>query len=131
MAEADVDVLRRFVAALNGGDVEATVEVFDREVIFEPRRASVQGAYIGHDGIREWLADTKESFAAYRFEVEHRDLGDGRVLSTGGLHVRGQGSGIDTEAPVASIAVVRDGKILRLKDYGEPREAIHAAGLEK
>jgi hypothetical protein len=64
MAANNLDVVRRNVAAVNRGDVAATVESFDPGIVFEPQRASV-------------------------------------------------------------------GKILRLKDYGESRKALEAAGLRE
>jgi ketosteroid isomerase-like protein len=132
MSEENVEVLRRTTDALNRADIEAVVEEFDPHVIFEPLRAAVQGTYRGHAGIREWLADTKDSFAAFRLDVaDHRDLGDDRVLAIGILHVRGQGSGVETEVPTAAIATFRNGKILALKDYGDRRKALEAAGLEE
>lgn len=129
MSEENVEVVRKNVDAVNRGDVEAAVETFDPDVVFEPQRASVQGAYRGHAGIREWLADTRENFAAYRLDLDHRDLGEDRVLSIGSLHFRGQGSGVETEVPIAAIALLRDGKVVRLKDFGDRRKALAAAGL--
>ncbi len=76
------------------------------------------------------MADTRESFAAFRLDItDHRDVGDNRVLSIGSLHVRGQGSGAETEPPTAAIATLRNGKVVRLKDYGDRRKALKAAGL--
>jgi len=117
-----LDVVRRSVDAVNGGDIEAAVDTFHPEIVFEPQRASVQGAYVGHEGIREWFADTRENVAAYRLELQHRDLGGGRVLSLGGLHIQGRGSGIDTTLPVASIAVLRDGKGLPPQGLRRPAQ---------
>jgi ketosteroid isomerase-like protein len=132
MSEENVEVVRKLIDAVNRGDIEAVLETFDPDVTFEPLRASVQGTYRGHAGIREWLADTRESFAAFRLDVpDVRDLGDDRVLSIGSLHVRGQGSGAETEVPTAGLATLRNGKVVRLKDYGDRRNALEAAGLRE
>jgi ketosteroid isomerase-like protein len=132
MSEENVDVMRRTEEALNSGDDEAVVETFDPDVVFEPQRASVQGTYRGHDGVRDWLADTRENFAAFRlFITERRDLGDDRVLSIGTLRFRGQGSGVETEVPTAAVVTLRNGKIVRLKDYGDRSKALEAAGLSE
>jgi ketosteroid isomerase-like protein len=129
MSEDHLEVVRRSIDGLNRGDVEAVLEAFDPDVLFEPQRAAMQGTYRGHAGVREWMADTAESFSAFRLDLDHRDLGEGRVLSVGSLHLRGQGSGVETEVPVASIATVRDGTIVRLKDYGDRPKALEAAGI--
>src|SRR3954462_9653887 len=118
MSQENVEIVRRSEEALNSGNDEAVIEVFDPDVVFEPRRASVQGTYRGHAGIRDWLADTRENFAAFRLIItDRRDLGDGRVLSIGTVRFRGQGSGVETEVPTAAVVTIRDGKIVRLKDY--------------
>jgi ketosteroid isomerase-like protein len=132
MSEENLEVTRRGVEAVNGGDDDAVVETFHPDVVFEPRRASMQGTYRGHAGVREWLADTRENFAAFRLVItDRRDLGDDRVLSIGTLYVRGQGSGVETEVPTAAIAAFRDGTIVSLKDYGDRSKALEAAGLSE
>jgi ketosteroid isomerase-like protein len=129
MSQENVEVVRMSVDAANRGDVEGVLEFYDPDVVFEPQRAAVQGAYRGHAGVREWMADTAENFSDFRLDLDHRDLGEGRVLSVGSLHLRGQGSGVETEVPVATIATVREGRIVRNKDYGDRRKALEAAGL--
>ena len=59
-----------------------------------------------------------------RLEVSYRDLGDGRVLVSGTLHIRGQGSGIEAELPTAAIATFQDGTIMELKDHVEVSKAL-------
>jgi ketosteroid isomerase-like protein len=132
MSEENVEVVRKLIDAVNEGNVEAAVETFDPEAVFEPLRASVQGTYRGQAGIRDWLADTRENFAAFRLDItDIRDLGDNGVLSAGSLHVQGQGSGVETDVPTAAIATLRNGKVVSLKDYGDRRKALEAAGLSE
>jgi ketosteroid isomerase-like protein len=118
------------VEAINNGDVEALLEHTDPEVVWEPRRALVQGAYRGHEGIRAFFADNEENFEKFRAAIEEvRDLGDGRVLVLGSLHILARGSGIETDIPMAGIAEFRDGLAIRWKDYGDRATALEAAGL--
>jgi hypothetical protein len=48
---ADLDQFSRGLEALNQGDVETFLEGMHPEIEFIPRRAPVQGAYHGHDGL--------------------------------------------------------------------------------
>ncbi len=127
---ASTDVFIHGAELVSRGDVEALLEINDEEIELEPRRAATEGTFRGHDGIRRFFADTRESFD--RFELDYtdvRDLGDGRVLGLGVIHIRGRGSGVETDVPTAVIATFREGRMTHFKDYGEHSDALAAAGL--
>ncbi len=50
------------MAAFNARDVDTMLERFDPDVEWRPLRSETEGAYRGHDGIREWIAETAELF---------------------------------------------------------------------
>ncbi len=132
MSQENVGTFRAGEDAINRGDLEAALELVDPEVVFEPLRAPVSGAYYGPDGIRKFFADTADSFD--RFRVEHRDirdLGDDRVLAIGTMQARVRQGGVETEATSAGIATYRGGRLVRWKDYGDRAEALKAAGLSE
>ena len=132
MSQENVETFRAGEDAINRGDLEAALALVDPEVVFEPLRAPVSGAYYGPDGIRKFFADTADSFD--RFRVEHRDirdLGDDRVLAIGTMHARVRQGGVETEATSAGIATYRGGRLVRWKDYGDRAEALKAAGLSE
>ena len=120
-------MIRRASEAISAGDVEAALALADPELVFEPLRAEVQGAYLGHEGLRRFLADNAESFDFFRLTIEDvEDLGAGRYLVTGVLRFRGAGSGLETEVGSASIVTVRDGRIATYKDHGDRATALAA-----
>src|SRR5687767_7348618 len=115
MSGENVEAARRFVEAVNSGDVEAALRVCHSELIFEPLRAATEGAFVGHDGIRAFLTDTLNTFEIFQVEpADVRDLGD-RVLGIGSIRVRGRGSGVETDIPTAAIAEFQDGLMWRYK----------------
>ncbi len=131
MSEKNVEVGQRFTDAVNRGDVEAALSHVHPEVVFEPRRAETEGAFVGRDGLTEFLVDTTEIFEFFRVEhIDIRDLGD-RVLAIGSIRIRGRGSGVETDIQTASISEYRDGMLCRFKDYGSPAAALEAAGLSE
>jgi uncharacterized protein len=131
MSEENVELFRRGTDALERGDVALVEELVDPDVIFEPLRAPVSGTYRGHEGIRQFIADTAESFDIFRFDrPEIRDLGD-RVLAIGTLHIRAREGGIETDVPTAGIATYRNGRLIHWKDFGDRRKALDAAGLSE
>ena len=128
---SNVEVIERLADAINRGDIEAVIDCYDPEVDYSPMRATLRGAYKGHEGVREWWADTQESFAAFSLDPEEiRDIGNDRVLAIGILRTRGQESGVETSVDTASVIELRDGRIVALKDYGDRAEARRAAGVE-
>lgn len=131
MSQENIEAARAFVDALNRGDIEGGLRFVHPEVVYEPLRAATEGAFVGHDGLRQFWADTTEVFELFQVEyADLRDLGD-RVLGIGSISVRGRGSGVETDIPTAGIAEYRDGLLWRFKDYGEARRALEAAGLRE
>jgi ketosteroid isomerase-like protein len=133
MSQQNVEHFQRANDALERGEVDDVLleELIDPDVIFEPLRAPVSGSYRGHEGIRQFIADTAESFDVFRFDrPDIRDLGD-RVLAIGTLHIRARHSGVETDVPTAGIATYRDGRLVHWKDFGEREKALEAAGLSE
>jgi ketosteroid isomerase-like protein len=129
MSRENVEAARRFTEAVNARDVEAAVQLVQPDLVFVPLRAATEGAFMGHEGLRRFLADTVETFETFQVDYpDIRDLGD-RLLMIGSIRVRGRASGVETDIPSAAIAEVRDGLFSRYEDYGEARLALEAAGL--
>jgi ketosteroid isomerase-like protein len=130
MSKDNVETFRRLVDAVNRRDLDGVLRCMDPAVEFIPRRAAVQGAYRGHDGVRDYLADTLENFDLYEVHNEEiRDLGD-RVLAFDTLRIRGKESGVEVSVPTAIVAMFRDGKIVRFEDFGERSKALKAAAAK-
>ncbi len=133
MSQENVD---RFVAtaeAFNRRDVAALFTFFDPEVEFEPQQAALQGTYVGHEGVGEWLRDLAEHYdpeSGHIHLVDVRDLGD-LIFATGTLRFAGKVSGIQTEVPLAIVARFRAGRITYFKDYDDKGEALEAVGLSE
>jgi uncharacterized protein len=131
MSQENLALMDRAFNAFGEQDVEGFVRCMDPEVEFEPRLAGVEGSYRGHDGIRQFMADGSEVMELRRTDVDEvRDLGD-QVLALGTFHVRGRESGAEDATPFALLGMVRDGRFVKLKDYGGSAEALEAAGLSQ
>jgi len=125
-----VETFRRNNEAVNRRDLEAFLFDMDPEIEFIPRRAAVQGVYRGYEGMRKYFADNAESFDLYQVSHdEFRDLGD-RLVAFGTVRARGKESGVEVTTPTAIVVTFRDGKMVRVQDYGERSEALKAVGLE-
>jgi len=130
MSQENVETFRRNNEAVNRRDLEAFLFDMDPEIEFIPRRAAVQGVYRGYEGMRKYFADNAESFDLYQVSHdEFRDLGD-RLVAFGTVRARGKESGVEVTTPTAIVVTFRDGKMVRVQDYGERSEALKAVGLE-
>ena len=100
------------------------------ECVFEPLRSATEGAFVGHEGMRRFLADTAETFELFKATyTDVRDLGEDRLLAIGTIRMRGRGSGVESDVLSAAIVEFRDGRMMRYKDYGDARLALQKAGL--
>jgi hypothetical protein len=80
MSEENVEAFKRGNDALERGEVDDALleELIHPDVVFEPLRAPVSGAYRGYGGMRQFIADTAEIFDVFWFDrPEIRDLGVG------------------------------------------------------
>jgi|SRR5947207_2220184 uncharacterized protein len=131
VSEENVEIARRLIEAVNSGDVEGVLQCMDPAIEFVPKRAEVQGAYRGHEGVREYLIDTAENFDLYQVDNEElRDLGD-RVLVCDTLRIRGKESGVEVATSTAIVLTFRGGKIARFEDFGERSKALEAIGISE
>lgn len=117
--------------AFNRDDIEAGLEIYDPDVVFETQASEMEGAFVGHDGVRGFIASIDDHYEDVQIQYQDvRDLGD-RVLALGTMRTVGKGSGITQETPLAIVASFRDGRITAFKDYGEKDRALEAAGLSE
>jgi ketosteroid isomerase-like protein len=87
--------------------------------------------YRGHEGIHAFMREVDEAFADVRVDLgEIHDLGE-RIVVIGHLHARGRSSGAETESPIAWVADFKGGKVIWMRDYLDPNEALDAVGLSE
>ena len=134
MSEENVEVCKRLAEAITRRDTEAAIKYIHPQVEFHS--AIIGGAegnaYQGHEGFRQWLA---ESFAAFEElrplgPQEYRDLGD-RVLTVGHFHARGRESGVEIDSPIGWVFTMRGGKVVGAEGFLSRTETFEAAGLSE
>jgi ketosteroid isomerase-like protein len=135
MSQENVDAFRRALAAYNRRDIDAFLEAFDPVAEIHPLTLASFGTegtvYRGHEGIRHFIRDVDEVLPGIQIEpLEIRDLGE-RIVANGRLHARGRASGADVESPIGWLVDFREGRVFRMTDYLDPKEALDAAGLQE
>jgi ketosteroid isomerase-like protein len=126
----NADIVRRIFDAFSRRDVAALLDVADPEIVFRPptgRLAGREQPYVGHEGLRAYLADVGRVWQELRSEPdEYVEVGD-RVLCTGRVYAWGVGRVID--APAAWVWRLRDERIVEGTIYETRRAAYEAVGL--
>ena len=119
------------VEGITRGELAPVLEVLDRGVVFDVTDVGVPGLgeYYGHRGVLQFWRDWVEVVGNVQTNVlELRGAGD-KVISV----CRQTGSGITSGAAVvwefAMVCTMRDGKVVRMKMYGDLDEAREAAGV--
>ena len=135
MSQENVEIVRRVSDAYNRRDVGAMLDELHPEVEWHPwLQLQLGGAatvYRGHQGVRKGIRELEEAFSEIQAEqTEIRDLGE-RVVAIGRLRARGKESGAITESPIAWIVDFKSGKVIRVREYLDPKEALEAAGLSE
>jgi ketosteroid isomerase-like protein len=129
MPDDHVALATAFMEAMNSGDTQGVLDLVDPEIRFEPLRASTEGAFLGHEGMRRFMEDTRETFDLFEGSLSETIPVDDRAVGVGTIRIRGRESGIETDIPFAAVVRYRDGLMVEYKDYGDRAKALEAVGL--
>jgi ketosteroid isomerase-like protein len=132
MSQENVEIALALVDAWNRGDREAFISLWDEQAVFYPLRAQLEGeAYRGHDGLDRFINGLTDEWADVRFDIgATRDAGE-QIVGIGRFRARGRASGVDLDVPLGVLTTVRRGKIVYMRFFSEPTEALEAAGLSE
>ncbi len=132
MSQENVEIVQQMYAAFYGGDVDGALSHFDPDVLVDaskarPDLATGKGREHVNTVVASWMAAWEE----WREEIEEmRDLGS-RVLVLSVQRGRGKGSGVEVEARYAMLYDLHRGEITSMRMYGNPADALEAAGLRE
>jgi ketosteroid isomerase-like protein len=134
MSRENVDSFKRAVDAANRGDLAGFFQDLDPELEWYPLYPGLLGEealYRGYEGVRELNREATELWVEFHYEFsEFRELGD-RVVAIGTLRARGRQSTVEIESPIGYVVDFKDGKMIRARGYGDPEQALEAAGLRE
>jgi ketosteroid isomerase-like protein len=91
-----------------------------------------RATYWGREGVRRRLEEWLESFADYRYEVERIiDCGGDEVLVVATEVGRGASSGAEVRTAHYELLTIRQGLIVRIREFYDEGKALEAAGLRE
>lgn len=139
MSQGSVELVRRgfeaFQSALATGDPGAAFDsgVFapDLEWILPPHSPGFRDVYRGREGFIEFMGTWTEDFD-WSIELESViDAGDDQAVAVFHQRATGKGSGVPVELRMACLYGLRAGRVVRIRNFVDPAEALKAAGLSE
>jgi ketosteroid isomerase-like protein len=128
MSHENVAIMRQILDAFNSEDIERILAFAHRdiEVSIPPQVSAEPDVYRGHDGMRRYFQSFQHAMDEIRFEAERLwDRGAYVVLALR-LTARGRQTAILVEQRSAGVWTFRDGKVIGVRSYATPEEALDA-----
>jgi ketosteroid isomerase-like protein len=99
----------------------------DEPVIVPMRAALEKTEYRGSTAFDDFIADSLDSWSRLRLEPdEFRELDDQRILMTGDLTAWARETGLEMQARLAWLFVIRDGRVAEARTFASEVEALAA-----
>jgi ketosteroid isomerase-like protein len=131
VSQQEREVVRAFVEAWNRRDFDAALKDTheDVELHFIGGFAEIMGTeWKGRDGLRRFWREWFGTIGG-RIELERTLEAGGRVVVIGTIEARGVASGAPSSLRFGQVWSFRDGKVVRVDGYNDPRSALSAVGL--
>ena len=127
MSVAEVELARRGYEAIARGDFGVLFDVLAPDV--EWRAVQDTTTHRGREGVERSISSWTGTWNNWRLEAEEFvDAGEHVVVT-----VRSSGSGKESGVPVAQryfqVLTIRDGRIVRFREFADREEALRAAGV--
>ena len=109
-------------------------EFWDPDIVWLAAQGAIDdiGEIHGPVAVRRYIQDWIDTFDDSSVVVEElRDVGDDRVLAIQRVKGRAKLSDIEIDIRYAAVSTVRDGKIVRGREYLSVDEALKAVGLSE
>ena len=134
MSEENLDAVRRSNKALNDGDLDGALEIWDpHAVYYELPGTPLDTAEVlrGLDQIRASLMSYIAEFPDFHSEIDELlDAGD-KVVGMQRWTGTGGGSGLSVELEEVMVLTFENGKVIEGKIYPDRASALEAAGLSE
>jgi ketosteroid isomerase-like protein len=133
MSQENVEVVRAYFEAWERGGVDAVAEFWDPQIDWRSAEGALDdvGVMQGVEAMRAYVQDWLDDFDDLRFELEELiDAGE-QVVSVQRITGRAKASGVATELRYAVVNTIRDGKLVRGREYWTRAEALTAVGLSE
>lgn len=132
MSQENVEIVRDSLKAFADRGLDAMAEYWDADINWRAIEGAPDdvGEMQGSGALRRYIQEWVDMFDDLTNVPEELiDVGDDRVVSVQHVTGRAKLSGAATELRYAVVYNLRDGKIVRGKEYSEREQALEAVGL--
>ena len=132
MSQRHVELLRALAEAFNEGDLTSALAVFDPEAEWQQAREDPDAATLhGTEAIRRLWESWREAYPDLRIESDEIITTDDGAFAWVRVTGHGASSGVRVALEEAYVYTFRDGRIVRLEEYFDRQEGLHAAGVQE
>lgn len=126
MSQENLERIKAGFVAHNRGDLDALVELYDPDVVFE---TLLLGTHHGNEAIRLIYEENQKTMAGYDVvPVELIDAGD-KVVAVAQMVGAGSASRIALDDAFAFVFTFKGDRVVREQAFRNREEAVEAAGL--
>jgi len=119
------ELVRRTYEALARRDLAVLDDLADPKFEMDlTERVLNPATYRGAEGLWQFLGELDELWASMDIAVERLIERGDEVLAVLLVTLTGRGSGVEMESRIAQRWTLRDGKLRRMKLYGDPEAAV-------
>ena len=129
MSQENVEVVRRMLNTFADVGLDGMAEYFDPEISWRAAEGALDdvGEMRGPEALRRYVQDWIDTFDHFTVAAEElRDIGDGRVFAIQRLKGTAKLSGTETNLRYAVVYTVREGKVVRGREYLSVEDALEA-----
>src|SRR5688500_1034614 len=136
MSQKNADAVRRGIEAWNNDDVDAYLELMEElahpdlewYAVIAQMVEGDDSVYRGPAGMRRFWEEWHEVFDFHFEDTDIREVA-GKVVVLTRAVIKGRGSGVDLETPLAMVLTFEGDRVIREVSYLDHAEALEAAGL--
>jgi ketosteroid isomerase-like protein len=131
MSQENLELVRHIFEVFNTEDIDQIVTLIHSELVVEiaSEVSAEPDTYEGEEGMRRYFSSFRDVMEEIRFEPERLwDAGESVVVALR-LTAKGRQTAIAVEQRSAGVWTFRDGKVISVRAYASPTEALLAAGV--
>jgi ketosteroid isomerase-like protein len=138
MSQENVEVVRRVFEEVQAGMERGDPGAYSEEAVADDSEfitaVPLEGRSVwrGREGFVEFMRAWTEDFEDWSIRLDRLiDAGEDRVVALTHQSATGKASGAPVELNLGTVAELKDGRVVRMRNYLTYAEALEAAGLRE